>query len=199
VVAPVIVVIDKGADLTFEIAGQEVVLQQNAALECLMPAFDLALRLGMVRCATHMVDTIVIEPACQIAGDVGRTIVAEQARFACDVGLAAARGLERHCQRLGDIVRLHRGAQLQCNDISRVIVEDGGEVEPSPADDLQVGEVSLPELVWRCRFIGKLISCLEDDVGRAGDEVLGLEQPVGRRFRDEVASRVGEGHRQFPG
>jgi hypothetical protein len=68
VVAPVIVVIDKGADLTFEIAGQEVVLQQNAVLQSLMPAFDLALRLGMVRCGTHMVDTIVIEPACQIAG-----------------------------------------------------------------------------------------------------------------------------------
>jgi len=40
-----VIVIDKGFDLSFEITGQEVVFQQNAVLQGLMPPFDLALGL----------------------------------------------------------------------------------------------------------------------------------------------------------
>ncbi len=47
VVASVVVVLDEGLDLRLEIAGQEVVLEQDAVLERLMPALDLALGLGM--------------------------------------------------------------------------------------------------------------------------------------------------------
>jgi hypothetical protein len=40
----VIVVVDEDRDLGFEITGQEVIFQQDAVLEGLMPALDLALR-----------------------------------------------------------------------------------------------------------------------------------------------------------
>ena len=46
VVAPVIVMRHKGLDLLLQIAGQEVILQQNAVLERLVPALDLALAQG---------------------------------------------------------------------------------------------------------------------------------------------------------
>ena len=46
VVSVVIVVVDEGRDLGFEIAGQEVIFQQDAVLEGLMPALDLSLRIG---------------------------------------------------------------------------------------------------------------------------------------------------------
>ena len=46
--ALVIVVIDKGRDLCLEIARQEVVFEQDAVLEGLMPTLDLALGLRMV-------------------------------------------------------------------------------------------------------------------------------------------------------
>ena len=46
-IALVIVVLDEGLDLLFEITGQEVVLQQRAVLERLVPALDLALGLRM--------------------------------------------------------------------------------------------------------------------------------------------------------
>jgi len=46
--ALVIVVIDKGRDLRLDIAGQEVVFEQDAVLEGLMPTLDLALGLRMV-------------------------------------------------------------------------------------------------------------------------------------------------------
>jgi hypothetical protein len=46
----VVVMIDKGADLVFEIARQIVVLQQDAVLQGLVPTFDLALGLRVIRC-----------------------------------------------------------------------------------------------------------------------------------------------------
>ena len=48
-VTPVIVVIDEARDLGFEIIRQVVVLEQNAVLERLVPALDLALGLRMAQ------------------------------------------------------------------------------------------------------------------------------------------------------
>ena len=43
VIAAMIVALDEGCDLGFEIARQEIVLQQDAVLQCLVPALNLAL------------------------------------------------------------------------------------------------------------------------------------------------------------
>ena len=53
-VTPVIVVLDGARDLGFEITGQVIVLEQNAVLECLVSALDLALGLWMARGAANM-------------------------------------------------------------------------------------------------------------------------------------------------
>jgi len=50
VVAGVIVVLDEAVDGAFESAGQVIVLKQDAVLQGLMPALDLALRLRLVSC-----------------------------------------------------------------------------------------------------------------------------------------------------
>ena len=63
VVALVVVVLDEGLDLLFEIAWQEVVFQQHAVLQCLMPALDLALRLRMEGCAAHMACLLYTSPS----------------------------------------------------------------------------------------------------------------------------------------
>ena len=55
-VTPVVVVIDEVVDLGLEVAGQIVALQQDAVLQCLVPALDLALGLGMEGSATDMPD-----------------------------------------------------------------------------------------------------------------------------------------------
>ena len=44
----------------------------------------------------------------------------------------------------------------------------------------------------------ELIGGLDDDKGWAGDQVVGLEQAVDGRFRDEGALGIGKRHRQFP-
>ena len=59
-VALMIVVIDEGLNLGFEIAGQEVVFQQDGVLQGLMPAFDLALCLGMIRRAATVFHAFVL-------------------------------------------------------------------------------------------------------------------------------------------
>ena len=59
-VTPVIVVVDEARDLGFEITGQVVVLEQNAVLERLVPALDLALGLRMARGAANMSDATVL-------------------------------------------------------------------------------------------------------------------------------------------
>ena len=49
VIAPVVVMLDQGADLDVKVAGQEVIFQEDSVLQCLMPALNLALGLGMHR------------------------------------------------------------------------------------------------------------------------------------------------------
>jgi len=62
VTASVIVVLDEARDLGFKITGQVVVLEQNAVLERLVLALDLALRLGMARSTANMEQAAVLQP-----------------------------------------------------------------------------------------------------------------------------------------
>jgi len=62
VVAAVVVVVDESGDGGLELAGQEVVFQQDAVLQGLVPALDLALGLGVVRGAANMGDALALEP-----------------------------------------------------------------------------------------------------------------------------------------
>lgn len=81
VVALVIIVLDERLDLGFEIAGQVVVLQQDAVLQGLVPAFNLALRLGMEGCAANMAHGLRLDIGGQFARDIAGPIVGQQAGF----------------------------------------------------------------------------------------------------------------------
>src|ERR1700746_988660 len=85
VVAAVVVVVDERGDLGFEIARQEVVFQQDAVLQGLVPALDLALSHRMIGRAAQMFDLPVGEPCgrgllqyswshCQTAAWVGQPV-----------------------------------------------------------------------------------------------------------------------------
>ena len=54
------------------------------------PSLDLALGLGMHWRAANVFHALVLEVFSQIAGDVGRPIVAEQAGFVQNLGAVAA-------------------------------------------------------------------------------------------------------------
>lgn len=89
-ISTMIVVADEPADLAFQIAGQEVVFQEDAVLQGLVPSFDLALGLGMVWCATNMIHALVIQPVSQFCGDVTGTIIRQQPWSMPDINLTAA-------------------------------------------------------------------------------------------------------------
>lgn len=70
VIAGMIVMFDEGGDLPLEIARQVIVVEQDAVLQGLMPALDLALGLGMIRRAAHMLHVFMFEPPGQVVRDV---------------------------------------------------------------------------------------------------------------------------------
>ncbi len=78
VIAQMIVVSDEGLDLSFEIARQVIVLEQDTVLERLMPALDLALGHRMIRRATDVPDILAIEPFGQVCRDVAGAVVGEK-------------------------------------------------------------------------------------------------------------------------
>ncbi len=81
VVAPVVVMLDEGVDLLLEIGRQVVVLQQDAVPQGLVPAFDLALGLRMIRGTTDMIHLPIFQPIGQFSRDVAGTVVTEQTRL----------------------------------------------------------------------------------------------------------------------
>ena len=74
-VSLVVVMPNEGCDVRFKCTGQKVILQQDAVLERLMSALDLALRLRMIRRAACVRYALVLQIISQISGDIARTIV----------------------------------------------------------------------------------------------------------------------------
>ena len=89
-VAVMVVVADEVADLEFEMPRQQVVLEQDAVLQGLVPTLDLALGLGMVGRSPNMLHAVVMEPVGQVGGDVGGAVVTEQSGLVNDVSLITA-------------------------------------------------------------------------------------------------------------
>ena len=75
VVSSMIIMIDEGFDLGFQICRKEVVLQQDAVFQGLMPSFDLALGLRMVWRSPDVADFSVAQPFGQFARDVAGPVV----------------------------------------------------------------------------------------------------------------------------
>ena len=75
VIAPVVVVGDERVDLSFEIARQIIVLEQDAIFKRLMPALDFPLCHRMIRRTTSVPHVLPIEPFSQVVGDIARPVV----------------------------------------------------------------------------------------------------------------------------
>ena len=104
----------EGFNAGLKISGEEVVFQQNAVV----PSFNLALGLGVIRCAPDMAHALVLQPISQITGDVAGTVVRSQPGFVSCPGLITARGFQGKFQCLTDILSLHRRTQFPGNDIA---------------------------------------------------------------------------------
>lgn len=88
VISAMVVVLDKGGDGRLEFALQIVIFEQDAVLEWLVPALDLALRLGMVGSPAHMIHAVLFEVFGEIPRDVTGAVIAEQPRLVQTVTLS---------------------------------------------------------------------------------------------------------------
>jgi hypothetical protein len=58
---------------------------------------------------------------------------------------------------------------------AREVVQHGGEIAPAPPRNLEIGEVGLPELVWRGGLVLEFLGGFDDDLGQAGDKI---QEPI---------------------
>src|SRR5262245_28221985 len=88
-----------------------------------------------------MSDAVVLEPLAKLARHVGWTVIAQQPWSMQNLDLVQTWPPQRHLQRIGHVGCRHGGAQLPGQDVAREVIEHSREIEPAPADDLQIGEV----------------------------------------------------------
>ena len=124
-VSAVVVVVDESRNLSFEIARQKVIFQQDAVFEGLMPALDFALGHRMIRRAAKVFDIAVVEPFGQVARDIAGTIVGQQPWAIGWLGLIKAAGPQCQVEGVGNIFRTHAGAQFPRHNVAREVVEYG--------------------------------------------------------------------------
>ncbi len=89
VVSVVVVMIDEFADGLFERSGYIVVFQQDTVLQGLVPSFDLALCLRVVRGTANVIHALIFKSSRQITRDLTAFIVAEQPRLVNNGGTVA--------------------------------------------------------------------------------------------------------------
>lgn len=83
-VAAVVVMLEEGGHLALEISGQVMVFEQHAVFQRLVPALDLALSLWMTWYAADVFDISPSQSFGQIARDVTRPVIGQQARLVRD-------------------------------------------------------------------------------------------------------------------
>ena len=135
-----------------------VVLEQDAILQRLMPSLYLALRHRVIRRAAHVFHLMGFHPLGQFGHDAARAVVWQKSRSGSDGGAIKPRGVECLLKRLGHILGLHRGAQPSRDDVTRVVIENGREIEPTPARDLEVGEVGVPIKSYALQFRDRVLT-----------------------------------------
>jgi hypothetical protein len=80
VIAGMVVMSHEGRDLTFEISGQVIVLEQDAVLERLMPALDLALGLRVIRAPRTCSIFCLFSHAARSSARYDAPVIRQQAR-----------------------------------------------------------------------------------------------------------------------
>lgn len=81
--------------------------------------------------------------------------------------------------------------------MATVIVEDRAEIKPTPAENLEAGEVGPPELVDGSDLVFELIGRLYHDEGKTGEKIMCFQGPICRSLWYQVTFLLCERHGQF--
>jgi len=109
-----------------------------------------------------------------------------------------ARPLHGLLDHLADGFRRLLGLELPGQDEAGVVVQDGDQVVPPPADDEEVAGIGLPLLMGPGRLHPVLRARREAHHFDLSDEAMALEHPVDRGFRDGTPGVVDQPTGQLP-
>jgi len=98
------------------------------------------------------------------------------------MNLVATGCLQGQIKRVSYILSPHVCAKFPRDNVAAVVVEDRAEIEPPPAQNFEISEVCLPQLVDGCGFVFELARRRYNDEGRAGDQIVCLQYPIRRSF-----------------
>ena len=157
-IAPVIVVFHEARQGALEFPRAKVLLELDDVLHRPVVAFDLSLRHGVIGRAPRMRQTVRVQVVGQLLRDVAWAIITKQPGPMDDPHTVHPGLGPGQVERLGHVRRLHRRPKRPRQDVARVIVEHGRQVVPAPPDNLQVGEVGLPQLVGPVRRMSKCLA-----------------------------------------
>ncbi|EAQ35316.1 putative transposase [Nitrobacter sp. Nb-311A] len=76
------------------------------------------------------------------------------------------------------------GMRAAFDEIMATVVKHGRQIVPAPAGDLEVGKIRLPELGDGGGLVLELVRRFDHHIGRAGDEVMRLQQSIDRSLRE---------------
>ena len=110
-----------------------------------------------------MTHAVVAKPVSKLAGYVAGSIIGEQSRFLPNLRLVATGCLQGKVQALGHVAADHAGAKPRGNNVAQKVVQYRRQVNPAPANHLQVGKIRLPLLVDGGDLVLKLAGGLHDD------------------------------------
>ena len=129
-----------GDDAASVVEGERHQDADALALECFVPAFDLAVGLGIVGRGSDVGHAGDADELLEVFGDELRAVVADDARPGVGVGFAGALNDDF------DVGFLHFLADIVVNDEAAAPVEDRAK-EVESAGDVEVADVDVPVLV----------------------------------------------------
>jgi hypothetical protein len=139
----VVLHVEREPTLTIREVGEDG-LAQKLLPQRLPEALDLAERLRMLRPALHVRDSVaaeqMLEVGCTAPGGVLPSLVGQHL-----LGVSVLR--DAAFDRLDDEIRLLVVRNRPRHEISRVVIHEGGDVQPLMAAELECKDVALPELI----------------------------------------------------
>ena len=195
-VPAVVVVVNKLIYSFFQILGRVIVVKPGHVFHGPVVPFDLSLGLGVERFSIDGLDSLASQEAFQFTRHITAPVVRKQPG---GILLTDPGEPQRLIHRRHDIPGRHVGPEVPREDVSGIIVQDGGQIIPAPAHDLEEGEIGLPHLADPGGLVFKLIGGAQKDVGGCGDQPVALEDAVHAAFRDIPPVLVNDMESQLPG
>ncbi len=60
----------------------------------------------------------------------------------------------------------------------RIIIHHSRKIIPAPADDVEIAEIGLPQLIDPLSWLIEFVLCRQHDIRRTGDEIIRLQDAV---------------------